>query len=602
MNADRRSRAIARSAAVACALAVLLGLACDMGSDPPSTESQDALHDEPSGPLQPGDWLVLHLASDPENLNPLTSNDAGASSVLAWIFPPLVTLDAETLEQRPLLAAELPEISADHRTYTYRLRPGITFSDGTPLTAHDVVFTVKAIRHPRVNAPHARNYYESVRDVVALDDLTLRIELREVYFRNEWVLGAIQPIPRHYYDPHDLLAGIRVSELDDWEGLDPLRKDRALRFAKSFNEDFQRRPLGPGAYALEDPKRDFVTGERIVLRHRANHWAPGDTDLGDGWVDRVLFRVINDSEGALVAMKAGSLDVLGLRPLQHLKQTTSPRFTRRFAKHIDVYATYTYIGWNQKRAVFRDTRVRRALSMLVDKRNIVDKVMLGLAEPVESPIFRERPEYNRALEPFPFDPARARALLAEAGWSDTNGDGILDREIAGERVPLRIEILSNAGNDERKKVGLVVIDELKRAGIDASFRAVDWSILLDRVRNFDYDAVILGWAGGGSTPPDVYQIWHSSQAVAGGSNFIAYSNREVDRILERYRIEFDPAHRKRLYDRFQEILYEEQPYTFLYAPKGVTAWDRRFRGVRWYPVLGTEYNEWWVPRPLQRYP
>jgi peptide/nickel transport system substrate-binding protein len=328
MNADRRSRAIARSAAVACALAVLLGLACDMGSDPPSTESQDALHDEPSGPLQPGDWLVLHLASDPENLNPLTSNDAGASSVLAWIFPPLVTLDAETLEQRPLLAAELPEISADHRTYTYRLRPGITFSDGTPLTAHDVVFTVKAIRHPRVNAPHARNYYESVRDVVALDDLTLRIELREVYFRNEWVLGAIQPIPRHYYDPHDLLAGIRVSELDDWEGLDPLRKDRALRFAKSFNEDFQRRPLGPGAYALEDPKRDFVTGERIVLRHRANHWAPGDTDLGDGWVDRVLFRVINDSEGALVAMKAGSLDVLGLRPLQHLKQTTSPRFTR----------------------------------------------------------------------------------------------------------------------------------------------------------------------------------------------------------------------------------------------------------------------------------
>jgi peptide/nickel transport system substrate-binding protein len=240
--------------------------------------------------------------------------------------------------------------------------------------------------------------------------------------------------------------------------------------------------------------------------------------------------------------------------------------------------------------------------MLVDKRNIVDKVMLGLAEPVESPIFRERPEYNRALEPFPFDPARARALLAEAGWSDTNGDGILDREIAGERVPLRIEILSNAGNDERKKVGLVVIDELKRAGIDASFRAVDWSILLDRVRNFDYDAVILGWAGGGSTPPDVYQIWHSSQAVAGGSNFIAYSNREVDRILERYRIEFDPAHRKRLYDRFQEILYEEQPYTFLYAPKGVTAWDRRFRGVRWYPVLGTEYNEWWVPRPLQRYP
>jgi peptide/nickel transport system substrate-binding protein len=173
--------------------------------------------------------------------------------------------------------------------------------------------------------------------------------------------------------------------------------------------------------------------------------------------------------------------------------------------------------------------VRQALSYLVDKKNICDKVMLGLADPVESPIYPKRPEYDKNLKPWPFDPAKAKKLLAEAGWTDTDGDGVLDHEFEGKRVPLRFEILSNSGNEDRKNLGLVVIDEFKRAGIDAGFRAVDWSILLEKVKSFEYDAVILGWTSSGSAPPDLYQIWHSSMAVAGGSNHISFMDEEVDR-------------------------------------------------------------------------
>jgi peptide/nickel transport system substrate-binding protein len=239
--------------------------------------------------------------------------------------------------------------------------------------------------------------------------------------------------------------------------------------------------------------------------------------------------------------------------------------------------------------------VRRALTLLVDKQNIIDKVLLGFGIAVESPIFLKRPEHNASLEPQPFSPERAKALLAEAGWADTDGDGVLDKELSGVRVPLEFEIISNTGNEERKNIGLVVIDQFKKAGINASFRGVDWSIMLDMVKRFDFDAVILGWTGGASTPPDAYQIWHSSQAIPGGSNFVNFRNDEVDQILEAYRLEFDPAVRKKLYDRFQEILYEEQPYTFLYTPNSITTWDRRFHGVTWYPGLGTDQNEWWVP-------
>jgi peptide/nickel transport system substrate-binding protein len=441
-----------------------------------------------------------------------------------------------------------------------------------------------------------------VRDAVAIDALTVRIDLAEVYFRNPWTLGLFEILPRHYYDPEDLLEEVSVAELNDWDALDAARQEKASRFAKSFNEGFQRRPMGSGAYALVDPDRDWVTGERIVLRHRDDFWAKGDVERGDGWVDRVVFRTINDREAALVAFKAGDLDYIeSITPIQATRQTDDARFRERAGKNTEIRGSFTYLGWNQQRKVFQDRRVRQALSHLVDKQNLVDKVMLGLAEPVEGPVPKRRPEYNADLQPWEYSPEKARALLAEAGYSDSDGDGVLDKEIDGARVPLRFEIISNAGNDERKKVGLAAIDSFKRHGIDASFRSVDWSIMLEKVQKFDFDAVVLGWNSSLAIPPDLYQIWHSSQAVEDGSNYAAFRNAEADRILEEYRITFDAKRRIELYHRLQEIIYEEQPYTFLFAQALVSVWDRRFAGVRWYEGLGTDFGEWWVPESRRKY-
>lgn len=571
-------------------------------ASPAASPGANTVPAAPKGPPQRGDWLVWQMLSDPESLNPYTQNDAGASTVLSFVFQSLLSIDPKTLDQIPVLASALPEVSDDHLTYTFSLRDDATFQDGHPVTAQDVVFSLKVIRNPKVAAPQLRNYFDSVHDAVAIDDHHVRIELSKVYFLNRWILGGFEILPRHYYDPEGLLNAVSVAELNAWEKLDPVRRRKAEHFAKSFNEDFQRNPMGSGAYVLADPNRDWVTGERVVLRHRPDFWAPGNTDLGDGWVDRIVFRTINDQQAALVALKAGDVDyIAGITPIQATRETVDPSFLSRFGKHSEIRGAYTYIGWNETRPLFKDKRVRQALSYLVDKKNLVDKVMLGLAKPVESPIPTQRPEYDKKLAPWPYSPEKAMALLAEAGWSDSDGDGVLDKEIDGKRVPLRFEIISNAGNDERKKVGLTVIDSFKRHGIDASFRSVDWSILLEDVKKFDYDAVVLGWAVGIAIPPDAYQIWHSSQAVEGGSNHVAFKNAEVDKILEEYRVSFDPKRRKKLYDRFQEILYDEQPYTFLFAPAAVSVWDLRFAGVRWYPGLGTQVNEWWVPAERRKY-
>ena len=587
-----------------CALAVLaVALCTGCGAALDTPETPVAVEESVPGDRTPqrGDWLVLWLLADPESLNPITSSDSAASSVLNWIFPSLLALDNETLEQRPVIASELPEISEDRLTYTFSLREGVTFSDGTPVTAEDLVFAVKVVKNTDVLAPHLRNYLLSVRDVVAIDDHTVRFDLRERYFRNDLVLGGISPMPRHHYDPEGMLEEITVAELDDVDSLAPELRDRARRFGTQFNENFHRNPMGAGAFVLEDPERDVITGERIVLRRRASFWAPDNPLLGDAWVDRIVFRIVNDREAALVAFKGGDLDFIGLTPLQHRRRdTNSERFLARAGKKEHVRPGYTYLGWNQKKRLFQDARVRNALRYFVDKDALIEKVLLNLGVAVESPIFIERPEYNRSLPTHVFDPEKGKALLAEAGWTDSDGDGVLEKEIDGERVPLRFEIISNSGNDIRNAVGLTVIDEMKRAGVDASFREIDWSIMLNKVKNFDYDAVILGWAMS-VVPPDSYQIWHSSQAVPGGSNHTYYRNEEVDRILEAYRLEFDPEERIKLYNRFQEILYQDQPYAFLFMRTGISSWDRRFQDVTWYKSGGTDMAEWWVAAEQQRY-
>ena len=373
-----------------------------------------------------------------------------------------------------------------------------------------------------------------------------------------------------------------------------------LKFAKQFNENYDRNPMGPGAFELRDPEKDIVTGERIVLKRRESFWAPDDPEFGDAYVNRVVFRVINDREAALVAFKGGDLDLIGLSPIQHNRQTSGARFKARAHKKEHLSPGYSYIGWNARKTVLADKKVRQALRYFIDKQSMIDKVLFGLGRPVEGSIFLERPEYNQNLPAHVFDPDKGKQLLAEAGWKDSDGDGTLDKTIDGEKRDLSFEIIANTGNDVRKSIGLVVIAELKQAGVKASFRQIDWTIMLDKVRKGDFDAVILGWRMS-VTPPDPYQLWHSTQAVQGGSNHVAFKNAEVDEILESYRVEFDPQKRKQLMDRFQEILYDEQPYAFLFMGTAVTAWDKRFHNVNWYPTGGSDLNEWWVPTAQHKY-
>ena len=399
-------------------------------------------------------------------------------------------------------------------------------------------------------------------------------------------------MPRHYYDPDNLLKDVTVADL----GKNPERLPSVVKqFADNFNRNFNRNPMGTGPYKFQS----WETGRELVLVRDENYWGKGKEGIDQAYIDRHVYRIINNPDAALVTLKSGGLDDMGLTPIQYVRGTSSARFKREFQKYEYFAPNYSYIGWNNDHPIFRDKRVRKAMTYFTNREQLVKTVLFGLGQVVESPIYFFRPEYDRELPRYPFDPKKGLELLQEAGWSDTDGDGVLDKVIDGKKIPFRFEIKINSGNPIRKSVALTLQDELRKHGIDASVRELDWTIFLDDVKTHKFDAVILGWAMSVGEP-DAYQVWHSSQAANQGSNHISFKNRRVDRILEEYRREFDEKKRIRLYREFQEILSDQQPYTFLFLNKSVEVVQRRFHGVEVLPG-GLRPLEWWVPTAEQKY-
>jgi peptide/nickel transport system substrate-binding protein len=553
----------------------------------PVTSAEDA------GKPVTGDWLIYHELSDPEQLNPLTSSDAVSSDISAFIFEALLTRDPRTLEIKPLIASARPEIAQDKLTYTFKIRKDARFQDGRPVTGEDVLFSVKAVKCPFVNAPFLRVYYNSLIDAELIDPYTIRFVTKEPYFQNESVLGGVPLLPRHYYDPDNLLQRVTVKALAQ----DPAKLPPEVKqFGEQFNKNYNRNPLGSGPYKFNGWK----TGSDIELIRNPNYWGNGKEGIDQPYLDRLKFRFVNNMDAALNRLKSGSLDYMeALQPVQAVRGTASERFNREFKKYEYYAPTYTYIGWNNEHPIFRDKRVRQAMTYLTDRKLIVKSVLFGLGEVVDSHIYLFRPEYDKSLVSYPFDRQKALALLGEAGWKDTDGDGVLDNVVDGKRIPLRFEIKVNSGNALRKSVALVLLDELKKHGIAASVRELDWTIFLNDVKNHHFDAVVLGWQMS-TIEPDAYQVWHSTQAANKGSNAISYKNSRVDEILEKYRREFDAQKRIEMYKEFQQILHEEQPYTFLFVSKRISVVHRRFQGVEVFPD-GLRPIDWWVPTRNQKF-
>jgi peptide/nickel transport system substrate-binding protein len=501
-----------------------------------------------------GDILVEGSIGDASNLIPVLATDNASHSISSLIFNGLVKYDRDLNIVGDL--AESWDISKDGLVITFHLRKGVRWHDGQPFTAEDVLFTYRLTIDPKTPTAYAGDFLK-VKKAEALDAHTFRVTYDRPFAPALMSWGS-SVMPKH------LLEGKDVTK-------SPLA----------------RHPIGTGPYRF----KEWKTGQKIVLVYNPDYFE------GRPFLDGRIMRIIPDMATMFLELRARGIDQMGLTPLQYTRQTENQYFRTHFRKYRYLSFSYTYLGFNLQNPMFADRKVRQALACAVNKEELIDGVLLGLGKEASGPFKPGTWQHNADVKRFPFDPKKTLELLAEAGWRDTDGDGILDKK--GQRF--EFELLVNQGNEVRAKTAEIVQRRLAEVGISVKIRVIEWAAFIKEfINKRRFDAVILGWTI--PMDPDLYDVWHSSKTGPSELNFISYKNEEVDALLESGRSTFDRAERKRCYDRIQEILAEDQPYIFLYVPDALPIFNARVRGIDPAPIgIGHNVIRWYVPKEEQKY-
>jgi peptide/nickel transport system substrate-binding protein len=506
-----------------------------------------------------GDTLIEASIGDVSGFIPNITSDAASHQIGSLIYSGLLKRDRDLQLVGDL--ADTWEFSKNCLGLTFHLRANATWQDGKPVTADDVLFTYETMIDPRTPTAYKEGFL-AVKSATVLDPRTIRFEYGKPYAEalDTWEMWML---PKH------LLA--------------PWARQGKLREAPQ-----NRSPVGSGPYRFQE----WRSGEKIVLVANADYYA------GRPYISRVVYRIIPSQATIFLELKAKGIDYASrLTAIQYQRQTDYPAFRQAYDKYRYAASAYTYFGFNLRDPRFADRRVRQAFAYAIDKRELIEGVLLGLGQEATGPYQPGTWAYNPKVRRYPHDPARARALLAAAGWRDTDGDGLVDKD----GRPFTFEILTNQGNDERKKVAELIQSSLREIGVGAEIRVVEWaSFLNEYIKKRRFDAIVLGWSVG--TDPDQYEIWHSSKMGPDELNHISYANPEVDRLLEKGRASCDRKERLPAYRRLQEVLAEDQPVVFLYFPDALPVVSSRVHGiVPGASGIGYNFPEWYVPRHLQRY-
>ncbi len=528
-------------------LVALVCIACS-GESQPSRQPATGNH----APVY-GDSLVEGTIGEASTLIPILASDSASHSVAGQIYNGLIKYDKNLQLVGDL--AQSYQVAADGQTITFRLRKNVRWHDGAPFTARDVLYTYRVIIDPKTPTAYSEDF-KQVASVTAPDPFTV-------------VVRYARP-----YAPALASWGVAVLPAHLLEGQDITKSPLA------------RKPVGTGPFRF----KEWVAGQKIVLEANRDYFE------GRPYLDRYIFRLIPDTSTMYMELKAGGIDQMGLTPVQYARQTGTARFQAAFNKYRYPSNGYLYLGYNLRHPTFKDKRVRQAITAAINKDELIQGVLFGMGQKTDSPIIPGRWAHNPRINSISFDQNRARKLLAEAGWTPGT-DGILQKQ----GKPLSFTILTNQGNQQRLMTAQIIQQRLKQVGIDVRIRVVEWAAFLKEfIDKGNFEAVLLAWLT--SQDPDMYDIWHSSKTKPGELNFIGYNNPEVDRLLEEGRSTFDVEKRKQAYYRIQDILADEQPYTFLYVPDALPVVSSRIRGIEPAPAgIGHNLIRWYVPKQEQRY-
>ena len=523
-------------------------LAAGCGGDVPSADQGGGFdtggHDTYSGGA-PGGVLVALVEGEPEDLNPVTYTSAPAFQAVRLVFRGIARRDSTLSGYQPDLARswELREDSV----LVLDLRDDVLWHDGVPVTAEDVAFTIERQKDPETAAPRSADV-AAVESVTAVDSFTVEVRLRHTGPYAVNAVLEVVPIPAH------ILGSVPAAEMR--------------------RHSFSRNPVGNGFYRFVR----WQAGQQLVLE--VNEERPD----GRAAIDRVVMRFIPDMNASMAELLSGQGDLLRLPPDQRERVAATPSVELYTAPRIRPQ----WIAWNVERPPVDDRRVRQALLMAIDRERLAAGLFGDVGEAAFSPIPNRLREHSPDVRPLPYDPEGARALLAEAGWRDADGDGILERD--GQ--PLRVEIDYFPTEQWRQDVLVAIQSMVRSVGVDLVPRAYERTTWVDRLRSREFQGSLWGWGWGpGVVGPNAEMVFHSRSVPPAGTNFAGYSNPRVDTLLDLAQMERDTTRAREIWREIEQTLIDDVAYAPLYLDPELFGVHGRIGGVRFRGI------EWWEDVP-----
>lgn len=504
-----------------------------------------------------GGTAVFGILTDFQAFNPVTNTNLTTFDVMKqMLFTPLIKYDEE-LNVKPYLA-ESWELSDS--SVVFHLRNDVMWHDGVPVTAEDVKFTFDLAKSEETASLLGAAYLNMVESATVIDSLTVRFDFVAPHaqaLEDFWW----SPLPSH------LLGDVAPADL--------------------ARAPFNRTPVGSGPFKFVS----WENGQQLTLE--ANENFPEELG-GRPNLDRFVFRVIPEPTTMVTELLSGSADAIGYT----LLPDQAAQLAQQNAVDLRHFPSreFTYIGWNSEREMFADPRVRRALTMAMNRPQIITALLHGYAVPAQGMIPPWSPMYAD-IDPLPYDPAAAKALLAQAGWTDTNGDGIVDRE--GQ--PLQFVLLLNTANRMHQDIATVLQEQLQQIGVAVELRTMEFQTMLQQHKARDYDAVMSNWTLD-TFRVDPTPLFSCEQArTPMSANRVGYCNEEADRLMAAGLREPDAAEAKQIWAEFSALIQQDQPITFLFWSEDLAAVGPRLQNVE-MDVRSKLVNvgEWWIPGDRQR--
>jgi ABC-type transport system substrate-binding protein len=532
--------------------------------------------------------VIAHITAQPDGLHPFNDNSVMRSYIFNYTQKTLIKLDIKSLDYIPLLVKNMPIASDDNLSFEYEIKKGVLWDDGSEMNAEDVAFSVKLMLCPLTNNAQIRSNYSTVIKSIEIDTqnpMKFTMHAQNIHWDNKFIFSELYIVQKKKWDPLGILDNLTFSailsekfqetdELSDW-----------FNSYNDANNSYQPDLLvGLGAYQV----KEWEASQYITIEKKENWWGANDISVyNNAYPNKIIFKIIKEDASSYLALKNQEIDVTtSIGTVKLMKLQEREYFNNNYKSNFLDQYSFGYLGLNMKpdgikqKPFFVNQKVRRAMAYMIPVDEIIEVMMHGQASRQASLISPLKKTYNDTLKLIPLDIEKAKQLLTEAGWIDTDGDNIRDKVIDGVKTPFSFK-LSYMSSPTSTEIILMMKESMYKAGVVAEPTPMDFTLFYKNAMDHKFDGMLGGW-GGSASYSNPMQLWHTSSWVNKGSNFCGFGDAESDALIEEANLTLDAKIHNNALLKLQAKVYNDQPYVFLWATKRKFAIHKRFNNTEMY--------------------